>query len=51
MVEAIKTSTIVVEVVVNGIRKRTTLKDVLHVPKMKKNIILLSKLVTHGCKV
>lgn len=51
MVQAIGMGTIVVEVVVKGISKRITLKDVLHVPKMKKNLLSVSKLVSHGCKV
>jgi hypothetical protein len=51
MVDAIGMGTIVVEVVVKGTSKRIPLKDVLHVPKMKKNLLLVSKLVTHGCKV
>lgn len=43
--------TIAVEIVVKGMSKRMTLKDVLYVLKMKKNLLSVSKLVTNGCKV
>lgn len=43
--------TFVIEMVVKGISKRMTLKDVLHIPKRKKNLFLVSKHLTHGYKV
>jgi hypothetical protein len=45
MVDAIGMGTIVVEVMVKGICKRITLKDVLHVPKMKKNLLSVNILL------
>lgn len=50
IVKAIGIGTIEVEVEVKGISKKIILKDMMHVPKMKKNLNLVSKLVTHVCK-
>lgn len=51
MVEVIRMGTITKEVVVKGTSKKITLKDVLHLPKIKKNLLLMNKLVTDECKV
>jgi hypothetical protein len=48
MIKAIKISTIVVEVVAKGTSKTITFKDVLYVPKMKKDSLLVSKLKLFG---
>ena len=48
VVEAIGMGSIVVEVVVGGKTKKITFKDVLHVPKMKSNLLSVSKLVMRG---
>lgn len=50
-VEAIGMDTIEVEMVMKDISKNITLKNVLHVPKMKKNLFFISKLQTYRYKV
>lgn len=51
IMKAIDMDFIVVGVIVRGKIKRICIKDALHVPKLKGNLLLVSKLLLSGLKV
>src|SRR5579875_408018 len=51
IVHAVGIGTIVEEVVVMGVKHKINMKDVLHIPKFKKNLICVVRLALNGLKV
>ena len=51
MAEAIGMGSIVVGVETKGIKNRVPITDVLHVPKLQADLLLVSKLLWNGLKV
>ena len=51
MVEAVGKSSILVETRVKGLVRSIRMHDVLHVPKMHSNLLLMSELISRGLKV
>lgn len=51
IVQAVEIGSIMVDIVVKSQTKRIRLKDILHLPKMKKSLFLINKLILHGFKV
>jgi len=51
MVEAISIDCIMVEIVLNGHLQKICIKDVLNVPRLHANLLLVRKMVSHGLNV
>jgi hypothetical protein len=51
IVHAVGVGTIVEEVKVMGVRHKINIKEVLHIPKLKRNLLSIAKLALNGLKV